>query len=229
VSKRELTFRDHLKAAADHGHSLPEVFRGFVHLAACAVSGSQREPEYLEEAKRWKPEQLQSFSHALATLVDEMEDRPYADLVGRFYQEEAQSKGARDGGGEFYTPACISKLLAQLTVGDPPADRPMAEVLKERGISVSRMRATCIDVSRVACDMCFLNLSLWGIPAQIVHGNSLSLEVWGSWRTFFWYEACGEAGEIAPSAPIDVQAAAAVQQAAQTSTGQLLFDMEAAV
>ena len=45
--------------------------------------------------------------------------------------------------------------------------------------------------------MAYVNLSLWGVPATIVWGNSISQEVYGSWRTVFWPGEAAEAGEIA--------------------------------
>ena len=31
--------------------------------------------------------------------------------------------------------------------------------------------------------MCYIQLSLYGIPAVVVHGNSLTNEEWSSWQT----------------------------------------------
>ncbi len=45
----------------------------------------------------------------------------------------------------------------------------------------SRLRVTAVDVNRTACDMAFINTTLWGIPTRVIHGNSLSLEFWAAW------------------------------------------------
>ena len=34
----------------------------------------------------------------------------------------------------------------------------------------------CIDIDRTVALMCYIQLSLWNVPAQIVIGNSLSME-----------------------------------------------------
>jgi len=39
-----------------------------------------------------------------------------------------------------------------------------------------RLWVQCIDVDRIAALMCYIQLSLWNIPAQIYVGNTLSLE-----------------------------------------------------
>ncbi len=35
----------------------------------------------------------------------------------------------------------------------------------------------CIDIDRLAALMCYVQLSLWHVPAQVVVGNSLTLEI----------------------------------------------------
>ncbi len=35
----------------------------------------------------------------------------------------------------------------------------------------------CVDVDRLASLMCYLQLSLWHVPAEVVIGNSLTMEV----------------------------------------------------
>lgn len=34
--------------------------------------------------------------------------------------------------------------------------------------------------------MCYINLTMWGIPATVVHGDSLRLKEWGRWVNMFW-------------------------------------------
>ncbi|MCU0750720.1 MAG: hypothetical protein MUF13_14360, partial [Akkermansiaceae bacterium] len=49
-----------------------------------------------------------------------------------------------------------------------------------------RLRVTAIDISKVACDMCFINTTLWGIPTEVIHGDTLRLEFRASWRNIHW-------------------------------------------
>ena len=49
-----------------------------------------------------------------------------------------------------------------------------------------RLRVTAVDVSRTACDMVFINTTLWGIPTRIIHGNSLTLECWAAWSNIHY-------------------------------------------
>jgi hypothetical protein len=52
--------------------------------------------------------------------------------------------------------------------------------------ALHRLRVTAIDVSKVACDMCFINATLWGIPAEIYHGDTLSMKFFKGWKNIHW-------------------------------------------
>lgn len=64
--------------------------------------------------------------------------------------------------------------------------------------------------------MCYLNLTAWGIPATVIHGNALSLEVWEVYRNPFWTMAYSkdspEAQQVRelPGVPTAAQQAVAV-------------------
>ncbi|QQN37445.1 hypothetical protein JHW33_23345 (plasmid) [Rahnella aceris] len=52
-----------------------------------------------------------------------------------------------------------------------------AESMLEAGFNPSeQLFAHCIDLDPVAADMAFIQLSLLGIPAEVVTGNTLTLE-----------------------------------------------------
>ena len=54
---------------------------------------------------------------------------------------------------------------------------------------ILRLRVQATDISLDACNMCFVNTSLWNIPTTVTHGNALSGEVWGRWKnapTLMW-------------------------------------------
>ena len=69
---------------------------------------------------------------------------------------------------------------------------------KEEGAPsyIDLMRVTAIDIAPTSCDMAYVNLTAWGIPSEIVHGNSLSMEVWSHWRNIHWHRV-GENGRRA--------------------------------
>lgn len=177
-----------------------EVLEAFVRLSACACAYGLREDQYRLEADRWDSRELERFKEAFALMVEHIEADAFRDVLGPLYMEVG-SRSSQKWGGEFYTPRDVCLMMARMTIGtqDLPTDRPItflepasgsgamvlacAETLVEQGFSPLNMIATCVDISPIAADMCFINLTLNSIPGTVVHGNSLTLESWGAWRT----------------------------------------------
>lgn len=190
-------FRSLLKQLS-HRHDSRTVFDAFMRLTACALAAQTREPEYLEEAKRWEKCELETFAEALAALVLEMELHPFEDIVGGHYMECALSQKGQQWNGEFHTPKTICDLMARVTLGDVeslPKEGPITACEPACGAGAMilslaqacppevrpRLRVTAIDISRTACDMAFINTTLWGVPTRVIHGNSLTMECWAAW------------------------------------------------
>lgn len=186
-----------------HRHDTRHVFDAFTRFAACALAAETREPEYLEEAKRWERPDLHLFAEAFAAIVIEMESRPFEDLIGGYYMECALSQKGQQWHGEFHTPKTICDLMARMTLGDMeslPAEGLITVCEPACGAGAMilslaeacppevrrRLRVTAIDISRTACDMAFINTTLWGIPTRVIHGNSLSNEYWAAWSNIHW-------------------------------------------
>lgn len=59
-----------------------------------------------------------------------------------------------------------------------------AEVCREAGIDPhTEVWFHGTDISSSAVHLAYVNLALRGLPAQIVHGNTLTLETFGTWET----------------------------------------------
>ncbi|SOE97512.1 N-6 DNA Methylase [Burkholderia sp. D7] len=106
--------------------------------------------------------------------------------------------------GQFFTPYHVSRMMAMMSVGDggsvvrdhgfirlqEPACGAggmviaVADSLNDAGHNYQQtMHATCIDIDPCCVHMAYIQLSLLHIPAVVVHGNALSLDVWGMWYT----------------------------------------------
>lgn len=132
----------------------------------------------------------------------EMEARPFTDLLGGHYMDLALSHKGQQWNGEFHTPQPICELMARVIAGDapPPDEGPITLCEPACGAGAMilayahalpadarrRLRVTAIDISKVACDMCFINTTLWGIPAEVIHGDTLRMEFRASWRNIHW-------------------------------------------
>lgn len=181
-----------------------EVFSDFVRLVACALACQTRETEYLQIARRYEREELEQFAQAMGDLVTEMEENPFTDVLGVYYCMEITSKWARDCRGEFYTPPAISKAMAAMLFDrdkvieegraldcHEPACGSGGMILAVSEIMapdhVDMLRWTAWDVSRTGCDMCYINTTLWGIPATIVWGNTLTLETHATYHNVHYF------------------------------------------
>lgn len=60
----------------------------------------------------------------------------------------------------------------------------MAEALQDKGYNFqTQMHCTAQDLDIKSVHMCYVQLSLLGIPATIIHGNTLLLEQRSVWNT----------------------------------------------
>jgi hypothetical protein len=98
---------------------------------------------------------------------------------------------------QFFTPYDVSRMMAEMIIGHPdpvieeqgfitvqePASGAggmilaVADVLERRGYDPScHMLVQATDVSQLCYHMTYLQLAFRGIPAAVIHGNTLSLE-----------------------------------------------------
>ncbi len=197
--------------ATAHRWSQHEVFSDFVELASLSLSNAvdrrqydAREARYLEIAKKYPRDQFERFPRMLGHLTLAMEQccamGELGDVLGALYM---QLDLGNDRAGQFFTPYHVSQLIARLLVGDGTEARAkgflnlmepacgaggmviaMADALMQAGLNYQgAMHATCIDIDPRCVHMTYLQLSLLHIPAIVLHGNSLSNQVWGRWYT----------------------------------------------
>jgi hypothetical protein len=161
-----------------------------------------REAEYLEAAKCWEKPEMDLFAEAFGALVAEMDTRPFEDIIGGYYMDFALSSKGQQWGGEFHTPKPICDMMARILfdAASLPTEGPITVCEPACGAGAMilsfaeacppeirrRLRVTAIDITRTACDMAFINTTLWGIPTRVIHGNSLSLECWAAWSNIHY-------------------------------------------
>jgi len=191
-----------------------EIFSDFVELSAISISNSadkshwqERENRYLEIVKKYSKEELNQFVSMLGELVLSLEDEP-TDVLGEvFHTLELHNKFK----GQYFSPMPICRFLGEISA--PMNGEELAEIVKRKGyINVCEpcsgsgamiigfclavqnrginyqenvvVEATDIDLKCV--HMTYLQLSLLGIPAVVIHGNSLSGEQFSRWYTPFY-------------------------------------------
>lgn len=177
-----------------------EIFSDWVKLSALSVCNSchclhgkiwkEREQAYLDTARKYSPDELQEFCRMLGLLAMAL-DEDLSDVLGEVYMQAGLSSKQT---GQFFTPFHLSELCAQLAVlpgsENPESTEPIflhepssgaggmiiaaAKVLKERGVDFQRrLRVIAQDLDWKGVYMTYLQLSLIGIRAKVVQGDTL--------------------------------------------------------
>lgn len=203
------TYRAILEEIACTRSSSVTVFADFCRIAACTLAAGLREEEYLETIKPYTKDELIGFSRAFALLIEDMEARPFTDLLGPYYTE-ISSKSSAQARGEFYTPPPVCELMTKMvcdpaeaiakgkliTVNEPACGSGGTVLALAKQFSpiiqggddshVGLLRATCQDISPVAVDMCYINTTLWGVPALMIWGDTLRMTINKKWPNVHW-------------------------------------------
>ena len=173
---------------------------------------NEREEQYLETINKYTPEEQKVLTKTFAELVDALQKEAVTggpcDLLGKvFHALELHNKYH----GQFFTPFHICEFMGQVALADGgEAGNVASEALHKKGyLSVcepcvgsggmvlgfakamynnkmnycDQMVAYCCDIDIKCVHMAYLQLSLYGIPAVIIHGNSLTNEEWSRWYT----------------------------------------------
>lgn len=175
-----------------------EVFRDFVSLAARELDMARiRSPENIEESRRicerYKPDDISDFKKLFCLMVTALEVK-FHDFLGSLLME--LELGASEM-AQFFTPYHLQQLMARMLSQGAPAvvarqgfitvDEPAcgsagmivawAECMLEAGLNPSEHLYTrCSDIDPMVSDIAFIQLSLLGIPAEVITGNTLTLK-----------------------------------------------------
>lgn len=196
-----------------YGHSTWEVFQDFLAVSAISISNcvdwgpqKEREAEYMEIINRYAPDEQKELAAILGLLVEETEHLYqtkglYDVLGGVFHGLELHNKYH----GQFFTPFHICEFIGQVTVSEEMNETiekqgyislcepcvgsgglvlGFAEAMRKNNLNYQQqLCVTACDIDIKCVHMAYLQLSLYGIPATIIHGNSLSGEQWSVWHT----------------------------------------------
>lgn len=191
-------------------HDLHGLFSDCMETAAIALSNSvdyasrdAREKRYLDIVGRYMRDVVDIFPKVLGEIVLALEAAP-GDLLGAVYTELELQSAAR---GQFFTPYDICRAMAEMTLGDQErltrlierdgfvrAAEPacgagamiiaLAEAMRVQGINYQQhLHVTAVDIDRRAAHMAYIQFTLMHIPAVVIVGNSLSLEMHDHWYT----------------------------------------------
>lgn len=177
-------------------YSAYEVFSDWVKCTALAISNScnlfhdkvwrDREEEYIATMKKYPVEERQMFAEMAVMLTETFEDY-VSDVLGEIYMESGMGSKAA---GQFFTPFHLSKLCTSITlpelderekicINEPSCGGggmiiAAAAVLNEKGINYQNiLEVVAQDLDWKGVYMCYVQLSLLGISAACVQGDTL--------------------------------------------------------
>lgn len=188
---------------------LNTVFTTFLEITATSIAAqmdpenaAEREKRYEEITSSMQPEVLGAYARMFALLVLAAlahEDDP-CDILGDIYHELRLNN---EWNGQFFTPDNICRMMAQIvnpvdesddkdgpvTINEPTCGSGTMIIgavwaMKRRNFDFQRKSffvAQDIDIRCVW--MAYIQLSLYRIPAVVIHGNTLSMEEWSRWYT----------------------------------------------
>jgi hypothetical protein len=185
----------HLLDEATGHRNRHEVFRDFVTMSAISLhnvlaKSPSLEDEYLAIIARYNKEEQGVFPKLLGELTLLLDSEP-RDVLGQLFM---QLDLGNDRTGQFFTPPEISEVMARMlfdsvtveqrrefvTLSEPACGAggmvlAFAKALIKAGLNPSHaMWAECTDIDRTVALMCYVQLSMWHIPAVVIVGNSIA-------------------------------------------------------
>lgn len=198
---------ENLLRANARRHRLHEVFVDFCEMMALAISNSvdkgqfeAREARYLQIVKKYEREEVERFTKAFAVLVLWL-DCGFHDALGELFMSLELGDSFK---GQFFTPYPISQLMAAMvgqnisaqvqefgyiTVNEPACGAAgmliaLMEAAQSQKVNYQRcIHATAQDIDATAVHMAYIQLTLFHVPAIVIHGNTLALSEWAHWVT----------------------------------------------
>lgn len=177
------------------------VFTDWITMSAISIQNScrlihdkiyqDREAEYLNIIKKYTKDEVKNMADMTGALAIILGDR-FGDILGEIYMK---SGCGNKNTGQFFTPYHLSYLTAhlgydetfshfgeneKLEVNEPSTGGggmmiAVAQVMKEHGIDYQRkLRVVAQDLDWNGVYMTYIQLSLLGIKAVVVQGDTLS-------------------------------------------------------
>ena len=196
----------------NYGQSRYDTFKDFVSMSAFSLHNAVRpseslESEYMTIVSKYSEDDRSRLVALFVMLVELLNETP-KDILGELFT--SLNIGNKHT-GQFFTPSHISEFMAEIslnsldtviadrgfiTASDPACGAGSMilgclKVLLNKGYNPQfHLWVQCVDIDRLCALMCFLQLSLWNVPAQVIVGNSLTMETREVFYTPAHYLGC---------------------------------------
>jgi len=164
-----------------------------------------REPEYMSICQNYSEDERQLLPKIAGVIISECVSRSQdpTDILGELYHNLKANDKEKD---QFFTPSYAADAMGSITLDNAEFRRTLdaqghvkvldycvgsgalplgyAGAVSRAGFDTKQdLFIKGVDVDEFCVKMCYLQMSLYGIPAIIVNGNGLSGEVWSVWKT----------------------------------------------
>lgn len=177
-----------------------EIFTDWIRCMALSISNTvtfrkddvwhERERMYVDTMRKYTEEEVNKLCEMAMLLVETLEEGP-DDVLGKIYMESGMGSRAA---GQFFTPFHVAELTAKLgihahideymqgeklTINEPTCGGgamiiASAKALKDEGFNYQKMMdVVAQDLDWKGVYMCYVQLSLLGIRAVCVQGDTL--------------------------------------------------------
>lgn len=175
------------------------IWDDFINMAACAISNStdkaqyeKREEAYMDRVKNYTKEEANIISELLGITTLALDANSEQDFLGQLFMEMDLGSHWQ---GQFFTPYDFCKLMSVMTWGDTDQlikDRgyvtvndcavgagalliAFANMMEFKGYNYQRQALfVAQDVDRTAAMMCYIQMSLLGMPGYVIIGDTLA-------------------------------------------------------
>jgi type I restriction-modification system DNA methylase subunit len=198
------------------GYGMPSVFQDFLDLtmsSLLSMSDNMRrhshdefnqrlsenhfdgeyEKRYMDIVEKYKENKTREigkrpadfFANAWGHLWAETTEKQM-DILGAIYMDRI-THGEH---GQFYTPDCITDLMADITITDDEDCGSISDCACGSGrtlISAAKKKPHArlygTDIDQRCAKMAALNMWMLGFSSEITWGNTISMEEWATWKT----------------------------------------------
>ena len=184
---------------ASHSTSTWRVWDDLMYMGAAALSQPlkwvpAREDEYLRRIRQYDPKIQALFPLMFAEIVAALEQEGLVDVLGSMYMELELMNHWK---GQFFTPDCVCRMMAEMqfydvselieqqgfiTVNDPTCGGgamliAFASVCQDKCVDFQRnVLFVGQDIDPVVARMCYISMSLLGMPGYVIIGNTLTAD-----------------------------------------------------
>lgn len=174
-----------------HSHDRYSVFDDFLIIIVCTLSLGRKEELYKRTIKAYSKDEVDLFCTAYASLINQMDRNQLNDPFGDYFEENLSNAS----NGQFFTPQCVSDLMAVFTevpnagtdTGNEKDKRVYDPTCGSGRLLLSSAKLNReryfvgADISYTCCLMTLINMCLNSLRGEVYHMNSLSNTVWRRW------------------------------------------------